>query len=488
MTSGQYIVIGGGIAGVSCVEALSYLDKDAKITLISASPLIKTVTNYVQLTQVAETFDVEEKPLSHAEENRDNVTVMQAVVESLNTQDKTLVTSDGQTVSYDKLCVCTGGKPKVIASDSPVVVGIRDTESVKDFQVKMKTARRIVIIGNGGIATELVYELEGCEVIWAIKDKSIAHTFVDAGAGEFFMEHLNKEKDKSPDGPSKRLKYTTQESQISNAGVMGGALGPDWATNVDMHGSQNISHRVHVEHQVEVRQILSQDDLDRLQASGEKQSLSPEGWTDHPSWPAYVELTNGKIYGCDLVVSATGVVPFTDTVLPGNHFELASDGGLRVNDKMETSQPHVFAAGDVCTACWEHSPHWLQMRLWTQARQMGCYAAKCMVASHSGEDVVMDFCFELFAHVTTFFRFKVVLLGKFNAQGLGDDFEILLRVSKGEEYVKAILQNGRLMGAILIGETDLEETFENLILNAIDLTPFKDNLLEPGIDIEDFFD
>ena len=60
--------------------------------------------------------------------------------------------------------------------------------------------------------------------------------------------------------------------------------------------------------------------------------------------------------------------------------------------------------------------------------------------------------------------------------------------SSGEEYVKAILHNGRLVGAILIGETDLEETFENLILNAIDLTPFKDHLLEPGIDIEDFFD
>ena len=43
-------------------------------------------------------------------------------------------------------------------------------------------------------------------------------------------------------------------------------------------------------------------------------------------------------------------------------------------------------------------------------------------------------------------------------------------------------------GAILIGETDLEETFENLILNQIDISAFKDHLLEPNIDIEDFFD
>ena len=57
-----------------------------------------------------------------------------------------------------------------------------------------------------------------------------------------------------------------------------------------------------------------------------------------------------------------------------------------------------------------------------------------------------------------------------------------------DEFVKVVLSNNRLQGAILIGETDLEETFENLILNEMDLTCFKENLLEPGIDIDDFFD
>jgi hypothetical protein len=35
------------------------------------------------------------------------------------------------------------------------VLGIRDTDSVKEFQEKLKTARRVVLVGNGGIATEL---------------------------------------------------------------------------------------------------------------------------------------------------------------------------------------------------------------------------------------------------------------------------------------------------------------------------------------------
>ena len=38
---------------------------------------------------------------------------------------------------------------------------------------------------------------------------------------------------------------------------------------------------------------------------------------------------------------------------------------------------------------------------------MGAYAAKCMVAHSQGTAVTMDFCFELFAHVTKFFGYKV---------------------------------------------------------------------------------
>ncbi len=56
----------------------------------------------------------------------------------------------------------------------------------------------------------------------------------------------------------------------------------------------------------------------------------------------------------------------------------------------------------------------------------------------------------------------------------------------GVEYVKLVMREGRLLGAVLIGETDLEETFENLILNQMDLSHL--NLLEPSVDLEDFFD
>ena len=134
-------------------------------------------------------------------------------------------------------------------------------------------------------------------------------------------------------------------------------------------------------------------------------------------------------------ISATGVSPTGDQYR--DEVEVDTEGG-EVVDHMVTSDPDIYAAGDICSASWEPSEHWMQMRLWTQARQMGIMAARAMVAHTQGEQIQLDFCFEMFAHVTRFFDFKVVLLGLFNGQKLDNDYEVLLRVTPGVEYIKVI--------------------------------------------------
>lgn len=53
-----------------------------------------------------------------------------------------------------------------------------------------------------------------------------------------------------------------------------------------------------------------------------------------------------------------------------------------------------------------HLSCYMKMRLWTQARQMGWYAARCMAADVLEEPIELDFCFELFSHITKFFNYK----------------------------------------------------------------------------------
>src|SRR5699024_10255892 len=132
---------------------------------------------------------------------------------------------------------------------------------------------------------------------------------------------------------------------------------------------------------------------------------------------------------------------------------------------------HIYAAADVCSAGWPVAPHWFQMRLWTQARQMGFYAAKCIFAHIQKSSPALYFNFDVFTHVTNFFGFRVILLGLYNGQKLAlDQCSIQYRVTAKKELIKVILQNGTLKGAILIGETDFEETFENLIYNQLDIS------------------
>ncbi|KAK9510813.1 hypothetical protein O3M35_005519 [Rhynocoris fuscipes] len=419
-------------------------------------------------------FDVTEREISALGEQCPNVTVIQGIVKSVDPNRKQIILEESdEIIEYEKLCISSGAKPKLIYTNDERIIGIRDTDSVKELQKRIKTSKKVVIIGNGGIATELVYEIKGTEVVWVIKDSHISATFIDPGAAQFFEQRVygdNEGEEEQSSAPVKRLKYVISDGNNSLSDEQtGAALGPDWHTNVNLQGLLEHNKKVTVEYCCELKKLVPDSDM-----------IDKE-------WPVYAELTNGKIIGCDFIISATGVEPCIDFI-KDTGIALAPDGGIKVDWKLESSLKDVYAAGDACTCSWDLAEHWLQMRLWTQARQMGTYAAKAMHSSLNNEEFWQDFCFELFTHVTSFFGMKVVLLGLFNGQRLNNSYEILLRVTKNKEYIKLILKNGRLQGAVLIGDTDLEEMCENLILNQIDLTDVADDLLDPNLDIDDYFD
>jgi len=66
--------------------------------------------------------------------------------------------------------------------------------------------------------------------------------------------------------------------------------------------------------------------------------------------------------------------------------------------------------------------------------------------------------------------------------------EIWVRITYSVEYVKLVVYQGKLVGALLIGDTDLEEVCENLILNGLDISGVGVDILNPEIDIADYFD
>ncbi|KDD73140.1 hypothetical protein H632_c2494p0 [Helicosporidium sp. ATCC 50920] len=133
------------------------------------------------------------------------------------------------------------------------------------------------------------------------------------------------------------------------------------------------------------------------------------------------------------------------------------------------------------------------MRLWTQARSLGVLAAQSMAGRR--EDMGGAEALTLFAHATRLVGLQVVLLGLYNGQKLQDEpEEDLLVVSRANQgstdacFARVVLLRGKVQGAVLVGDTDLEETFENLIAGQLDVGDLGPALLDPNAHIHEIFD
>lgn len=89
------------------------------------------------------------------------------------------------------------------------------------------------------------------------------------------------------------------------------------------------------------------------------------------------------MFGCDYVVSATGVQASTSYLDDGS-IARAQGGEILVDEGLQSVSPGafgVFAAGDCCQVCLgekegngenesRQERHWFQMKLWSQVRKL----------------------------------------------------------------------------------------------------------------------
>lgn len=286
------VVIGGGISGVSCVEQLAQELTDRSIVLISASDLIKVASNVRTIGTTIDRFDVEEQNHHFLTNKYKNVEIVIGKVIQLSASEHEVRLESGRRLKYDKLCVCLGALPKQLPIKESLkhfqtvnqyISSIRDTETVNDFQKKLKNARRVVIVGNGGIATELVHRITDCQLIWCVKDDCVGAPYFDSMVAHFLLDsQANVSSNESQSGDQKiikRLRYTSVKPSEENATddknldhTFGTALGPDWYQSLAMSGSDVKS--VKIEYNCEVVNIHSSDSSKETF----KTSLEPKGF------------------------------------------------------------------------------------------------------------------------------------------------------------------------------------------------------------------
>lgn len=150
----RYVIVGGGIAGIHCVEGIRSRDPEGSITLISA----EAESNYGRpLISYYLEGKTDEARMSYRgpdfyEKNR--VRVLHGVAaKTLHPEGKTLRLSDGELLPYDALCVAAGSSPFV-----PPMKGLETVEKKFSFmtladaralEAAVTPESRVLIIGGG---------------------------------------------------------------------------------------------------------------------------------------------------------------------------------------------------------------------------------------------------------------------------------------------------------------------------------------------------
>jgi NAD(P)H-nitrite reductase large subunit/ferredoxin len=173
-----------------------------------------------------------------------------------------------------------------------------------------------------------------------------------------------------------------------------------------------------------------------------------------------VELIEGGSIDAELCLVATGVLP---------KYELAEAagvdvaGGITVDDGMRTSDPHIFAVGDVV----DHQGR--RYGLWPASVEQAQVAARTMVGGEAA--------FRLVAQPA---RLKVpgidlLSIGVVEAHG-EESRSVVVSAYGTRRYRKLILEDGRLVGAIILGSPELFDDATAAVESRIDLSSELDAL------------
>ena len=161
----RYVVIGASAAGISGAKTLRELDKEAEIVLVSKDENVYSrciLHHYISNHRDIDALNFTSKEFF--EEN--NITWMKGLeVKALNDKDQVLELSSGETLSYDKLLVCSGASafipPVPGLREGNNVVGLRNLDDAILIKEQAKKVKNVVVLGAGLVGIDAVSGLLG---------------------------------------------------------------------------------------------------------------------------------------------------------------------------------------------------------------------------------------------------------------------------------------------------------------------------------------
>jgi 3-phenylpropionate/trans-cinnamate dioxygenase ferredoxin reductase subunit len=270
MQNFTYLIIGGGIAADSAVKGIRKKDKTGSIGLIGSEA--HPPYDRPPLSKALWKGEKEETIWRKTEEH--NVKLfLSTTAKTIDVKNKTVTDERGESYSYNKLLIATGGKPNHLPFNVEGINYYRSFEDYKKLKEQTSTGKNFVIIGGGFIGSEVAAAL-------AMNGKTVTMVFPeDAIGARVYPAEVSKFLDK----------YFEQK------GIT----------------------------------VLHNDGITGMEKNG-------------PTFT--VKTKSGKDIMADGVIAGIGIKPDTELAQSAG---LQIDNGIAVNEYLQTSEPDIYAAGDI---------------------------------------------------------------------------------------------------------------------------------------------
>jgi len=387
----RFLIVGGGIAGVSAAEAIHQVDPSADITLISDEPDLPyfrmSLTRYL-----AGEIGRDKLGLHKSEwylENHINI-VVGTHVNNIDAEAKQVTLDNERVFEYEKLVLANGASPfmpPITGRELPGVMTLRSLEDANKIIRIFDHPANVVCIGGG---------LLGLEIAGAIARHGLKVTVLEA-LDWLLPRQLGQEA-----ASLLREKIEAMGIAVIVPAKTTALVGDGKVEGVELIGAE----------------------------FGEAGACLP----------------------AELVLVSAGVRPNLDLAKMAG---VDVNRGVLVNEHMQTSNPDIYAAGDVSEF------HGISYGLWIPAKRQGEVAGR----HAAGEQA--DFIEEPPSANLKVLGIDLFSIGEFSPSQEGDR---LVSSRQADSYASLLFRNGILVGANLIGETGLNAKVRKAIENKTDFS------------------
>lgn len=184
-----------------------------------------------------------------------------------------------------------------------------------------------------------------------------------------------------------------------------------------------------------------------------------------PNEVSGVSLDDGRSIHCDMVIMAVGVQPRLDFI---KNSGIEVNRGVIVDRHMATSEPDVYACGDVAEAFDFIYGENRLTPIWPNAYTGGRTAGRNMAG------IPDEYPGGTAMNAVKYFGVKIVSAGLVVPPD--ESYEVIREV-QDDTYRKIVLKDGKLVGMVFTGDIEKSGIIYNLMKDGIDVSGFKEALV-----------